>query len=613
MIWLPELGVICLLSAVACSFFGFVTQNQRLWVGLQGLCVLFAFLLLGFLFYHNDFSVAYVYNNSNTGLPWYYRLSAVWGAHEGSLLLWLLWLNVWTFFVIVTERWDPTIQRITVSVLSFLHSAFALFIVSLSNPFARILPIIPKEGSDLNPLLQDLGLILHPPVLYGGYVGFFVPFALVIALLWKGKPADPWAHWLKPWVVVSLVFLTVGITLGSWWAYYELGWGGWWFWDPVENASLMPWISGIALLHLLMLHKMTRSYTAWCFLVTILTFGLCLMGTFLVRSGILTSIHAFATDPGRGFFILLFITVVLGAGLMLYAIQIPRFVDRSYAPTLKSKGFLVAIGLMLGVCATVLLGTLYPLFVDAWWGQKLSVGPPYFDKVIAPFMVPLVLLCAFLPGIPVSFRLSGGCFVVGAVLLFFLLPMGRHWLLTYIGLLGAWLLFFSTINTLFLRYKQTGSVSFGGLGMGFAHIGFAVLLVGISLVTHLEVETDLRLKVGDHVAMRHWTFVLDGFQRIDGSNYQGIQAKISVFKKKSFFTHLYPEKRYYSARDISLTETALSPGLFQDLYVALSTPISSDEWIFRIYLKPFVRWIWLGGLMMAFGLMLTQFKRHNKE
>jgi cytochrome c-type biogenesis protein CcmF len=619
MIWLPEVGVFLLLGSIAFSLCGFFS-HQRFWVSLQGYSVVLAFLLLCWLFYACDFSVAYVYSNSNTGLPWYYRLSAVWGAHEGSLLLWLLWLNVWTTIVVSSKRWEPIVQRYAVGILSGIHSIFALFIISLSNPFARILPVIPKEGADLNPLLQDIGLILHPPILYGGYVGFSVPFAIVVALLWKGNPDTPWSRWLEPWVIASLVFLTAGITLGSWWAYYELGWGGWWFWDPVENASFMPWLSGIALLHLLVLHKVTRAHSAWCLLVAIFTFGLCLIGTFLVRSGIVTSVHAFASDPGRGLFILVFIAVILGFAVTVYALRVSQFLNQtSRMIFIKAKLFLGAISLMLAACATVLLGTLYPLLVDALVGQKLSVGPPYFDTVFVPFMIPLLLLCSFLPSITwgksLSFLKEGrwtlSALGVVSLLIAFWLPEGKHWWVTFGGVWGASFLCLSTLKTLWVRAKNTGQISYPLLGMGLAHVGLAVLVSGISLTTHLDLEKDLRLKTGDNVTLRQWTFKLDGFKRSDGGNYQGVQAEITVLKEGVFFTKLYPEKRYYTARDISITETALSPGLLQDLYVALSEPIARDEWVFRIYLKPFVRWLWLGGLMMALGLCVTQIKNRK--
>ena len=597
MIWLPELGTMSLIIAFWLCVCGLLSEKPK--VSAQGFCILFSFFCLAFLLWGCDFSVLYVANHSNTALPWYYRLSALWGAHEGSMLLWVLCLSCWIMAVSFNQTWERTFHNKVLRVLSGVQSLFIAFVVCTSNPFTRLLPFIPKEGGDLNPLLQDIGLIIHPPMLYVGYVGFVVPFAMVIALLWLGVEKTkhlPWAIWMKPYAAIALAFLSIGITLGSWWAYYELGWGGWWFWDPVENASLMPWLLGVALVHLLFNSICSQSYIRWIFLLSITTFGLCVMGTFLVRSGSITSVHAFATDPERGIFILAILGGLLSLGYGLYALKGEPFFEEDGREVIswKAKGILLSVILWSGACFTVVLGTLYPLIIDGLGLSALSVGAPYFEMTVLPWMLPLLILCAILPSLNWHKPVWIISFIIGIG--FAVRVPGAYPLASGFGVgLGAYLL----ISTLITRRPKGSKIPWG---MYFAHMGLSLIVLGAALSAHLSIEKELSLSPGESASVAHFEFRFDSLKEVESGNYKGVQAHISVLKNEHFFTVLYPEKRYFFARDMAMTETALNPSVWNELYVALSQPLEGEAWAFRIYWKPFVRLIWCGGILIALGL-----------
>ncbi|WP_027852725.1 heme lyase CcmF/NrfE family subunit [Marinobacterium litorale] len=585
--------------------------------------VLFSFLCLGWSFLQNDFSVAYVANNSNSALPWYYRLSAVWGGHEGSLLLWLLILAGWTVAVALKSRNlpDDILARV-LAVMGLIATGFILFVLFTSSPFERLLPRIPEDGADLNPLLQDFGLIVHPPMLYMGYVGFSVAFAFAIAALLSGQLDAAWARWSRPWTSVAWAFLTLGIALGSWWAYYELGWGGWWFWDPVENASLMPWLIGTALVHSLAVTEKRGVFKSWTVLLAIFAFSLSLLGTFLVRSGVLTSVHAFASDPDRGFFILALLAVTIGGSLLLYAFKASEVKSESSFGLFSRESFLLINNVLLTViCAMVLLGTLYPLLIDALNLGKLSVGPPYFNALF----IPLSLLLALSLGVGTLMRwkqteggslaaqiwLPGLFATVLAGICIVMLP-SLPGFYTSIALLMAWWIVFTGCRDLLNRVRHKSNPLAAALsqprayyGMMLAHGGVAVLIVGAALVSTYSEQSDLRMEPGDRKSFADYEFVFDGIQHVEGPNFTSDKGVIRVLYKGEPYTELHPEKRLYTARGNVMTEAAIDPGLFRDLYVALGEPLGGDAWAVRVQYKPFVRWLWLGGLLMTAGGILA--------
>ena len=588
----------------------------------QFVFILIAYLCLSYAFWAHDFSVLYVANHSNSALPWYYRLAAVWGGHEGSLLLWMLMLSGWTFAVSMLSRRLPEemVARV-LGVMGLVAVGFLLFVLNTSNPFERLLPAAP-DGQDLNPLLQDPGLIFHPPLLYMGYVGFSVAFAFAIAALLGGRLDAAWARWSRPWTTTAWIFLTLGIALGSWWAYYELGWGGWWFWDPVENASFMPWLVGTALIHSLAVTEKRGVFRSWTVLLAILAFSLSLLGTFLVRSGVLTSVHAFATDPQRGMFILALLTVVVGSSLVLFAWRASGVRAEGKFSMISRESLLLSNNVLLVVAmGTVLLGTLYPLVLDALGLGKISVGPPYFDAVFVPLMAPMVFLMglapiarwkkAELPELAVRLRWAFATSVAVALLL--PLVLGKWTPMIALGLLlASWIfstIFFSIARRV-RRARETGTAPFAGAsrsywGMQTAHLGIGVFIVGVTMVNGFEVERDLRMEIGDVTEMAGYQFRFDGVEQREGPNFQAARGRIEVMRDGNTVTVMHPEKRVYRVQTMPMTEAAIHTNLFRDLYVSLGEPVANGAWSVRIYYKPFIVWIWGGCLMMAIGGLLA--------
>jgi len=590
----------------------------------QFVFVVIAFGCLAYSFFHNDFSVLYVATNSNSQLPMAYRFAAIWGGHEGSLLLWTTILSVWTLSVTLFSRHLPEdmVARV-LAVIGLVSVGFLLFMLFTSNPFERLIPAA-MEGRDLNPMLQDPGLVIHPPMLYMGYVGFSVAFAFAIAALIGGQLDATWARWSRPWTTTAWVFLTTGIGLGSWWAYYELGWGGWWFWDPVENASFMPWLVGTALIHSLAVTEKRGGFKSWTVLLAIFAFSLSLLGTFLVRSGVLTSVHAFATDPKRGIFILAFLTIVIGSSLLLFAWRAGRVGVGGKFEVVSRESFLLTNNVLLVVAAaTVLLGTLYPLLIDALGMGKLSVGPPYFNSVFVPLMVPAVFMMGVAPfarwkqatlaEIVLRLRWAFGAAVVTAILL--PLVMGKWTPLISLGyLLAAWIVItvgmniWSRVNdasgegSLKQRFaKQSRSY----YGMHLAHLGVAIFIIGVTNVKGYETDRDVRMDVGDTVDVGGYTFRFNGVEMVPGPNYRAGRGNIEVSKNGKKIRMLYPEKRVYNASGMPMTEAAIDTNLTGDYYVSLGEPVSGEAWSVRLYHKPFVDWIWAGCFTMALGGILA--------
>jgi len=593
--------------------------------------VAFAFCCLVYSFINDDFSVKYVASNSNTLLPVYYKISAVWGGHEGSLLLWIFMLAGWTLAVAVFSRSLPLdVQARVLSVLGFVACGFLSFILFTSNPFDRILPLPPQDGGDLNPLLQDIGLIIHPPVLYMGYVGFSVIFAFAIAALLTGRLDSAWARWSRPWAIMAWGFLSVGIALGSWWAYYELGWGGWWFWDPVENASFMPWLVGTALIHSLAVTEKRGLFKSWTILLAIFSFSLSLLGTFLVRSGVLTSVHAFANDPQRGIFVLGFLFVVVGGSLTLFALRAPVVKSSTGFSWLSRETMLMGNNILLSiVMLTVLLGTLYPLIADALNLGKISVGPPYFNLFFLPLMGLLCLLMALGPlanwkrtTVKQLFAALWKPWVLSLGFgLLFPLIYGDKYSVAAAGavFIASWI-FAALLSDMFYRVRHSDSfllglkkLSLSYFAMFIAHTGIAVTLIGVCLTSIYSDQRDLRMDVGQKVSVGHYEFVLNKINDVQGPNYTASEAVISVFYEGKYLKVMLPQKRRYMATGSVMTEVALDVSLFRDLYVAMGESLSDSSWAMRVHLKPFVRWIWLGALLMAFGAVLAVAdKRYRK-
>jgi len=578
-----------------------------------------AFACLTYAFVVNDFSVLYTAQHSNSQLPVAYRVAAVWGGHEGSLLLWAFILAGWTLAVALFSRHLPEemVARV-LGVMGLVAVGFLLFMLLTSNPFDRLLPAA-SDGRDLNPLLQDPGLVIHPPMLYMGYVGFSVAFAFAIAALLGGKMDATWARWSRPWTTVAWVFMTGGIALGSWWAYYELGWGGWWFWDPVENASFMPWLVGTALIHSLAVTEKRGAFKSWTVLLAIAAFSLSLMGTFLVRSGVLTSVHAFATDPKRGIFILSFLVIVIGSSLLLFAWRAPKIGLGGKFDLLSRETLLLMNNVLFSVAtAAVFIGTLYPLFMDALGLGKLSVGPPYFHAVFVPLMAPMVLVMGLGP-LARWKKFSGMELVkhvrwafVAAVLIALLLPlaMGKWTPLIALGMLMAFWIINSVILSFhdrlgghgnFMQRARGQSLSY--YGMQLAHLGVAAFIIGVTMVKGYETERDVRMDVGDTLQAGGYEFRFNGVTETEGPNYVAGQGRISVSRNGKLGTEMFPEKRSYNVSGMPMTEAAISTGLLRDLYVSLGEPIpdSDGAWAVRVYIKPFVDWIWAGCLLMALG------------
>lgn len=590
-----------------------------------GLFVLlaFSFSCLVYSFIRDDFSVTYVANNSNSALPLQYKVSAVWGAHEGSFLLWTLIASGWTLAVAAFSRGLTFDMKARVlSVLGILCVGFVSFMLFTSNPFDRNLPFYPADGGDLNPLLQDFGLIVHPPMLYMGYVGFAVPFALAIATLTTGRLDAAWARWSRPWTNAAWAFLTVGITLGSWWAYYELGWGGWWFWDAVENASFMPWLMGTALIHSLAASEKRGVFKSWTVLLAISTFSLSLLGAFLVRSGVLTSVHAFAVDPTRGIYILVFLVLVIGGSLTLYAWKASGIKSEVQFEWNSRDAMLLINNLLLVVAtASVLLGTLYPLLYEVITdGKKISVGPPYFNRVFVPIVCLLFVAMAVSPfsrwrrtSTDVLLKQHWPFLLATPVvicLVTYIVATGIDVIAIGVETLAVWILVL-----LARHWWQAGSISSASqLGMMLAHAGIAVAILGVVVTITYSEGRDVRMKPGDAVSLAGYDFTFEGVQKVRGPNYLADQAEFNVTREGEFVAKLRPEKRFYSVAQNVMTEADMDPGLMRDVYVALGEKVGDTAWAVRVHVKPFVRWIWLGGLLVALGGFITLLdKRYRRE
>ncbi|EKY1942453.1 heme lyase CcmF/NrfE family subunit [Cronobacter turicensis] len=632
---MPEIGnfLLCLAAGLALLLTlwpqcGAMHQAPRLMALARPLaCVLFACLLGAFVilvhaFVVNDFTVLYVASNSNTELPVWYRVAATWGAHEGSLLLWVLLMGAWTFAVAIFSRGMPqeAIARV-LSVMGGINFCFLLFILLTSNPFTRTLPEFPIEGRDLNPQLQDIGLIFHPPLLYMGYVGFSVAFAFAVASLLTGRLDTAWARWSRPWTQAAWVFLTIGIVLGSAWAYYELGWGGWWFWDPVENASLMPWLAGTALMHSLAVTEKRGSFRAWTVLLAITAFSLCLLGTFLVRSGVLVSVHAFASDPARGMFILALLVIVIGGSLLLYAVKGGSVRARVGNALWSRESFLLGNNILLiTAMLVVLLGTLLPLVHKALGLGSISVGAPFFNVLFCALMAPFALLLGVGPLVrwrrdePQKLRRRLLAALVVTLAASLILP----WLLqdsvkamTVAGLMMAvWVLVLTLMELIDRATHRHGlwrglwKLSRSQWGMTLGHVGLAVTVIGIAFSQNYSVERDVRMTAGDSVDIHHYRFVFREVRDAQGPNWRGAVGIIDVLRDGKPEATLRAEKRAYNSNRVVMTEAAIDGGLTRDLYAALGEALDDGSWAVRLYYKPFVRWIWYGGLLMALGGML---------
>lgn len=633
---IPELGnfalILALLLALIQGTLPIIGAARGIpsWIALarpvvqgQFVFIAIAFFCLAYSFVNSDFSVINVAQNSNSKLPLEYRFAATWGSHEGSLLLWVLMLASWSVAVSVFSRRlpDDMVARV-LGVMGLVSVGFLLFMLFTSNPFDRMLPGA-AEGSDLNPLLQDPGMVFHPPMLYMGYVGFSVAFAFSIAALLSGQLDATWARWSRPWTTIAWSFLTIGIMLGSWWAYYELGWGGWWFWDPVENASFMPWLVGTALVHSLAVTEKRGSFKSWTVLLAICAFSLSLMGTFLVRSGVLTSVHAFATDPKRGIFILAFLVIVIGASLLLFAWRAPKIGLGGKFEVLSRESLLLANNLLMMVAAgSILLGTLYPLIIDALDLGKLSVGPPYFEAVFVPLMTPAIFLIgvgplarwkqASLPDLAVRLRWAFAVSVITALIMPFVLGEWKPWV-SFGLLLAFWVIASMAVN---LRHRlqssgkeglfaKLASQSRSYYGMHAAHLGIAVFIIGVTLVGGYETEKDVRMEIGNTVEVGGYTFRFNGAKKEPGPNYTADIGQLDVLRNGEKVRSMEPEKRTYNASGMAMTEAAIDTGVFRDLYVALGEPLENGAWVVRVYHKPFVDWIWFGCILMAFGGFLA--------
>ena len=634
---LPELGNFALLLALLLALVQAVVPLVGAWrenammmalarpaAFAQFTFVLLAFGLLTAAFVTQDFSVAYVAQNSHSQLPVIYRFSAVWGAHEGSLLLWILILGGWTVAVAVLSRNLPAaVMARVLGVLGLVSFGFLAFTALTSNPFLRLVPAA-FEGRDLNPMLQDIGLVLHPPMLYFGYVGFSVAFAFAIASL-LGREVDPrWIRWSRPWTNVAWAFLTLGIALGSWWAYYELGWGGWWFWDPVENASFMPWLVGTALIHSQAVTEKRGGFRGWTLLLAIAAFSLSLLGTFIVRSGVLTSVHAFASDPSRGLFILVFLGVVVGGSLVLYALRAPESTGKPFAWLSRETLLLVNNLLFSAAAAMVLIGTLSPLLFEALDLGKISVGPPYFASQFFWLMLPVVLVLPFgpfmrwgsevFPRLWPTLRASLAAAVIAIVLV--LLLGDGHPFKAVAGAAGAAWIVGGTGLYAFQRIRQLPAgrrIAAETLGMLLAHTGVAIFVAGVLMVETMGVEKDVAVVPGQETDVLGYRFRFDGVTEHDGPNFRANRGSITVFDGERQITVLHPEKRAYTSGGQVMTEAAIAPGIMRDLYVALGESLGGDSWALRIYVKPMIRWIWLGALFMVAGGFIVGFDRRFRR
>ncbi len=634
---IPEIGHFALITSLCIamatgvlSIWG-AERDDHSWMAIsrpaaqaQFAFVALAFACLAYAFLNDDFSVTYVATNSNSAMPVQYKFAGIWGGHEGSLLLWMFMLSGWMLAVSIFSKNLPQdmVSRV-LGVMGLVSVGFLAFMLFTSNPFDRLLPAA-VDGRDLNPLLQDFGLIIHPPMLYMGYVGFSVAFAFAIAALLSGRFDAAWARWSRPWTTVAWVFMTIGIALGSWWAYYELGWGGWWFWDPVENASFMPWLMGTALIHSLAVTEKRGSFKNWTVLLAIFAFSLSLLGTFLVRSGVLTSVHAFATDPERGLFILIFLLATIGSSLALFAWRAPRVgLGGDFKLVSRETMLLIANVVLVVACGSVLLGTTYPLLLDALGMGKISVGPPYFNSVFVPLVVILVIMMGIGPvarwkqaNVHDMVKVMRVPFVAAVICALVVPFLAEEWLpLVSLGLFMAYWIIFSVIANIWMRVSMStrkGSVldklkslPRSYYGHNLAHFGVAITIIGITCVTNYESEQDVRMEIGDTIDIGAYTFRFDGATNITGPNYTASRGQIFVTKNGEPETVLYPEKRLYNVQRMPMTEAGIDTGLLRDLYVSLGEPLAQGAWSVRVYYKPFVDWIWGGALFMALGGLLA--------
>jgi cytochrome c-type biogenesis protein CcmF len=629
---IPELGSFSLILALCLSvllgtlpIIGAHTNNQ-IWMNLArplatGIFVFLAISIsiLAYAFVTDDFSVSFVALHSNTLLPMRYKLTAVWGGHEGSFLLWTFMLAGWMLAVGIYSKSMPLefVSRV-LGVLGILIFSYILFMLATSNPFDRIVPLPPADGADLNSALQDFGFIIHPPTLYMGYVGFSVVFAFAIAALLSGRMDAAWARWSRPWANVSWAILTIGIALGSWWAYYELGWGGWWAWDPVENPPLITWLFGTALIHSLAVTEKRGVFKSWTVLLAILAFSGSLLGTFITRSGLLTSVHAFASDPSRGFFILGILGIAIGGSLLLYAIRAP-LMKADFGFDLTSRElFLLANNVILVVsAASVFLGTLFPMVYQAITDDLISIGPPYFNTIFVPLMMLLFVFNGIGPmsrwkRTSINYLVAQLSKVLAAsiglgILLPLIVLMEFSLAATVTMILASWIVLtigkdisnkIANKRSLAAGFK---SLSLSYYGMQLAHFGIALMLVGASLTSYFSVERGVLLSPGESVDLGAYNFTLNGSSRIEGPNYVGEEAEITVMRDSELVTALHPERRIYVATGTPSTEMAIDAGFLRDLFVTLGEQKPDGAWSMTIYVKPFIRWIWLGAIFMAFG------------
>lgn len=632
---IPELGQLALILALALA----LAQGTLLLAGaqrgrddwmalarpltvLQAALVGAAFLALVASFVRHDFSVLYVAANSNSRLPLAYRIAGTWGGHEGSLLLWVTMLAAWMTAVAAFSRALPMVFVARVlGVMAWVSAGFLLFMLLTSNPFERILPAV-ADGRDLNPLLQDPGMVFHPPMLYMGYVGFSVAYAFAIAALLGGQLDATWARWSRPWTIAAWIFLTLGIALGSAWAYYELGWGGWWFWDPVENASFMPWLVGTALIHSLAVSEKRGSFKAWTVLLAILAFSLSLLGTFLVRSGVLSSVHAFATDPRRGLFILAFLVVVVGASLMLYAVRASSVgLGQRFATVSKETTLLLNNVLLITATGAVLLGTMYPLFLDALGLGKISVGPPYFDTVFRWLMAPLIVVLGAgplarwkgdeLPSLARRLRWAAMATVVVPAATAVIAGRASAWSIAGYAL-ATWVTAGVLVDAWAWR-RQPAQVNRALAGMWVAHLGVAMFIAGVTGVRTHEQELDVRMAPGQTAELRGYTFRFEGTTPVQGPNYAAMQGRVTVLQGDDVLAELRPEKRVYQVQRNPMTEAAIHSNLARDLYVSLGEPQDDGSWTLRLQVKPLIAWIWLGCVVMSLGGALAASDRRYRS
>lgn len=580
-----------------------------------------AFLALAWAYAVSDFSVLNVWENSHSLMPMIYKLTGVWGNHEGSMMLWLLILTLFSALVALFGRNLPDSLRANVlAVQAWIAVAFSLFILLTSNPFIRLMPA-PAEGQDLNPVLQDPGLAIHPPLLYLGYVGFSVCFSFAVAALIDGRIDAAWARWVRPWTLAAWTFLTAGIAMGSYWAYYELGWGGWWFWDPVENASFMPWLAGTALLHSALVMEKREALKIWTVLLAIVTFSLSLLGTFLVRSGVLTSVHAFATDPTRGTFILAILTIFVGGAFTLFAWRAPQLKSGGLFAPISREGALVLNNLILTVsAATVLTGTLYPLVLETLTGEKISVGAPFFNLTFGLLMAPLLLIVPFGPLLAWKRGDLGGALqrlyaVAGVALLAGLgLYYAEHGgpVLAFLGLAVGFFMVLGALTDLWYRAgfgKLAFSVAMARLrglprsafGTALAHLGLGVTVLGIVAVTAFETETVVEMKQGMAANAGGYTLVYDGVREATGPNYTEERGHFTVSRGGVVVADVWSSKRVYTARRMPTTEAGILTFGLSQLYVSLGDPMADGGMVVRIWWKPFILCIWGGGLIMMLG------------